>query len=37
MGKGGHVTTEVLMKICAALDCGVDDIMEVVRTENKHE
>ena len=30
MGKGGHVTTEVLMKICAALDCGVDDIMEII-------
>lgn len=30
MGKGGHVTTEVLVKICAALDCGVDDIMEIV-------
>lgn len=30
MGKGGHVTTEVLMKICAALECGVEDIMEVV-------
>lgn len=31
MGKNGHVTTEVLAKICRALDCGVDDIMEVVR------
>ena len=30
MGKDGHVTTEVLMKICAALNCGVDDIMEVI-------
>jgi DNA-binding Xre family transcriptional regulator len=30
MGKGGHVTTEVLAKICTALDCGVDDIMEIV-------
>ena len=30
MGKNGHVTTEVLMKICAALDCGVDDIMEIL-------
>lgn len=30
MGKGGHVTTEVLVKICAALECGVEDIMEVV-------
>jgi DNA-binding Xre family transcriptional regulator len=29
MGKGGHVTTEVLVKVCAALDCGVDDIMEI--------
>ena len=31
MGKGGHVTTEVLMKICTALDCTMDDIMEIVQ------
>ena len=30
MGKGGHVTTEVLVKICSALDCKVEDIMEIV-------
>lgn len=30
MGKGGHVTTEVLIKICTALDCKLDDILEVV-------
>ena len=30
MGKGGHVTTEVLVKICSALECNVEDIMEVV-------
>ncbi len=30
MGKGGHVTTEVLAKICTALDCTMDDIMEIV-------
>jgi len=30
MGKGGHVTTEVLAKICAALDCTMDDIVEIV-------
>ena len=30
MGKGGHVTTEVLAKICCALDCTMDDIMEIV-------
>lgn len=30
MGKNGHVTTEVLAKICKALDCTVDDIMEFI-------
>ena len=30
MGKGGHVTTEVLVKICSALDCTMDDIVEIV-------
>ena len=32
MGKNGHVTTEILLKICTALDCQVDDIMEIVTT-----
>jgi DNA-binding Xre family transcriptional regulator len=30
MGKNGHVTTEVLLKICTALDCGINDIVEIV-------
>ena len=30
MGKNGHVTTEVLVRICAALECQVEDIMEIV-------
>ena len=30
MGKGGHVTTEVLVKICSALGCKVEEIMEVL-------
>lgn len=30
MGKGGHVTTEVLLKICTALDCRIDEIIEIV-------
>ena len=30
MGKGGHVTTEVLAKICVALECSLDDIMEIL-------
>lgn len=33
MGKNGHVTTEVLAKICKALDCSVEDIMEFVLEE----
>ena len=30
MGKGGHVTTLVLMKICLALDCRIEDVMELI-------
>ena len=30
MGKNGHVTTEVLLKICTALDCGIDEVMEII-------
>lgn len=30
MGKGGHVTTETLEKICLALDCSVTDIVELI-------
>ena len=28
MGKGKDVNSEALRKICAALDCKIDDIME---------
>lgn len=31
LGRNGNVTTEVLLKICEALDCDVSDIMEVVK------
>ena len=34
MGKGGHVTTEVLAKICTALDCTLDDIMEITSSDD---
>ena len=30
MGKGGHVTTEVLLKICAALNCQIEDVIEII-------
>ena len=29
MGKCGHVTTETLEKICLALDCRVEDVLEL--------
>jgi len=29
LGKGANVTTDVLLKICKALDCDVTDIMEI--------
>ena len=32
MGRGGHVTTDVLLRICIALDCRIEDIMEIVPT-----
>jgi len=37
MGKNGHVTTEVLAKICSALNCTVDDIMDIIPEEKKND
>lgn len=31
LGRNGNVTTSVLLKICIALDCDIDDIMEIVK------
>jgi len=28
--KGENVQTDVLVKICAALSCGIEDIMEIL-------
>ena len=30
LGKGENVTTDVILKICTALGCKVEDIMEAV-------
>ena len=35
MGKCGHVTTETLEKICLALGCRVEDILELEPGENQ--
>lgn len=37
MGKCGHVTTQTLEKICLALDCRVEDILELEPGENQEE
>ena len=29
MGKGGDVSTQVLRKICEALDCKIEDIVDL--------
>ena len=33
LGKGENVTTDVILKICSALDCRIEDIMEIVKIE----
>lgn len=33
MGKGMDVSTRVLRKICEVLDCELDDIVEIERSE----
>ena len=30
LGHNGHVNTEILLKICVALDCDLFDIMELI-------
>ena len=34
MSKGVPVSTDVMMKICRALDCDIGDIMTVTRDDN---
>lgn len=31
LGRGDNITTDVLLKICKALDCELEDIMEIDR------
>ena len=37
LGKDENVTTDVLLRICKALDCELDDIVEIERTEEQAE
>ena len=31
MGRGDSITTDILVRVCKALDCDIGDIVEVVR------
>ena len=31
MGKDGYVSIEIMDKICLALDCNIEDVMEITR------
>lgn len=31
LGKGDNITTDVLLRICDALDCTLEDIMETIK------
>ena len=33
LGKGANVTTDVLLKICEALECNLEDIIETVKND----
>lgn len=33
MGRNGHVTTEILQKICIAIGCQIGDIVEIIPDE----
>lgn len=30
LGKGGNITTDVLLKICETLNCRIEDILETI-------
>lgn len=37
LAKGKNVGIDILIKICTALDCGLDDIMELIPDANENE
>ena len=36
LGKNENVTTDVLVKVCKALDCNVDEIMDIVESKEEN-
>ncbi len=31
LGKGENITTDILLKICDAMDCKLEDIMDTIK------
>ena len=36
LGKNENVNTEILVKVCRALDCNVDEIMDIIETKEEN-
>ena len=36
LGKNENVTTDVLVKVCKALNCNVDEIMDILEKEQEN-
>ena len=34
LGKNENVNTEILVKICSVLDCGIADIIDIIEEKN---
>ncbi len=37
LGKGENITTDILLKICEAMDCKLEDIMETINEKGNGE
>ena len=35
LGKNENVNTDILVKVCQALDCNVDEIMDILETKEE--
>ena len=36
LGKNENVNTDILVKVCQALDCNVDEIMDIIETKEEN-
>ena len=36
LGKNENVNTDILVKVCQALDCNLDEIMDIIETKEEN-